>query len=529
MKGDNLWKITLPGDESSVQVQSAAASSERTTPYDEFRYPGKFYPHASPERMAALATLFGLKPAPVECCRVLELGCGEGGHLVPLAYVLPESRFLGIDLSQAATARARALTERLGLGNVEFRAQDLRQLSADAGEFDYIIAHGLYSWVPEEAQQALLEICGRHLAPAGVAYISYNTYPGAHLQQIPRDLTLFHTRAIADPVTKVREAHNIAEFILSATPEPTFERELLRKVMAQYTHSDALMRFDLLAEVNEPIYFLDFMEQASACGLQFVAESEIKFMRTAHLTENARAWLDAIPERLLREQYLDFIHFRGFRKTVLCRAGNILDLDVTPQRMERLSVASSLRPTQPLTDIHSGDQIDFRAAHGRVVVCTEAMPKAVYLELGNAFPRALHYSELRARACRRLGYEEPLEAELEAKLIRMLVSSMANGVAEFHVYQAPFCAEVSERPVASAIARIQAETGDPVSSMYLASFMLEGPVMSGLVPLLDGSRDRPQLLSELRTRLSDDNAQTLTAEEIEHSLKILAEYGILIS
>ena len=72
------------------------------TPYDEVRYPGRFYPQTSPERLATLGTLFGLNPAPVDHCRVLELGCGDGGNLLPLAELLPRSSFLGIDLARAA-------------------------------------------------------------------------------------------------------------------------------------------------------------------------------------------------------------------------------------------------------------------------------------------------------------------------------------------------------------------------------------------------------------------------------------------
>ncbi len=191
-------------------------------------------------------------------------------------------------------------------------------------------------------------------------------------------------------------------------------------------------------------------------------------------------------------------------------------------------VSSSLRPSQPITNFHNEEQVEFRTVHGQAISCKEALPKAVYLELGAAFPRALRYSELLGRACRRLGYDEPLDPAVEAKLVRMLVSSLANGVAEFHVYQAPFCTTVSEQPVASMIARIHAETGGPVTSMYLASFMLEDPVMRGLLPLLDGTRDKQKLLSELQTRLNLDSAHPLTAEAIDTALKMLADYGMLI-
>lgn len=497
---------------------SAGASP---TLYDEFRYPGKFYPQASPERMAMLGTLYGLRPPPVENSRVLEVGCGEGGHLVPVAYALAGSRCLGVDLSQASIERARETAARLGVTNVEFRALDLMQFPADAGTFDYIIAHGLFSWIPPEVQDKLLAICSRHLAPTGVAYLSYNTYPAGHLRQITRDLMRFHTRHIEDPATKLREAKRIVDFVISAIPEPTLERELMRREAAIHKASDPLLFFDALAEVNEPLYFLDFMEQAAAYGLQFVAESDLQRMRTARLPEQARAQLEAVPDRLLREQYLDFIHCRGFRQTILCRAGHDLDLNVTPERMERLRVASSTRPATPVVEVAAVEPVEFKTTHGQTVSTHETIPKAMYLELGEAWPRAIPYAELRARTCRRTGIESLNLAE-EARLIRTLVTSLANGVAWFHVYQPPFSTEVSERPRASTVARWQAEAGLPVTSLLLNSFLMPDAESRRLLPLLDGTRDRSGLLAALRP--ADPQ---VTKERLQASLQRLAEFAML--
>ncbi len=500
------------------------SSATSPTLYDEFRYPGKFYPQASPERMAMLATLYGLQPPPVESSRVLEVGCGEGGHLIPVAYALKNSRCLGVDLSQASIERAQETATRLGIANAEFRALDLMQFPAGAGTFDYIVAHGLFSWIPPEVQDKLLEICGRYLAPNGVAYLSYNTYPAGHLRQITRDLMRFHTRHITDPTTKVREAKRIVDFVIAASPEPTLERELMRREARIHNTSDPLLFFDALAEVNEPLYFLDFMEQAAAYGLQFVAESDIHRMRTARLPEHARAQLDAVPDRLLREQYLDFIHCRGFRQTILCRAGHDLDLNVTPERMERLLVAGSLRPSTPVHDIAASDTVEFRNARGQTVTTGETIPKAVYLELGEAWPRALSYRELRQRACRHAGLEGTLDLETEAKLIRMLVSSLANALVDFHVYQPVFCTQVSDRPLASAAARWEAEAGKPVTSLLLSVAALKEPELRKLLPLLDGTRDQEALLDAMR-----QGDPQMTADGLSRSLQRLAEYGMLLA
>jgi len=72
--------------------------SEEHTSYDEVPYESQSFPQSHPNRLATLGRLFGLSPAPVAQCRVLELGCASGGNLIPMAYHLPESEFVGLDL-----------------------------------------------------------------------------------------------------------------------------------------------------------------------------------------------------------------------------------------------------------------------------------------------------------------------------------------------------------------------------------------------------------------------------------------------
>jgi cyclopropane fatty-acyl-phospholipid synthase-like methyltransferase len=144
---------------------------EALTAYDQVPYPGHPFAQAHPDRLATVATLFGLRPADPAACRVLELGCGDGGNLVPMALALPDSAFCGVDLSPSAIDRAQALSDELGLVNVDLRAADLAALP-DVGAFDYVIAHGVYSWIAPPARDALLAACRERLAPGGVAYVS---------------------------------------------------------------------------------------------------------------------------------------------------------------------------------------------------------------------------------------------------------------------------------------------------------------------------------------------------------------------
>src|SRR5262249_29663350 len=157
-------------------------------PYEQIPY--KTLPRLAthPDRLGSVGTLFGMSPAPLTACRVLEIGCGDASNLIPMAYGLPGSRITGIDLAASAIATGREPAEAVGPHNLSLIAGDLREMSADHGEFDYIIAHGVYSWVPSEVRDGLLAVCRDRLSPQGIAFISYNALPGSHLRQMLREM-----------------------------------------------------------------------------------------------------------------------------------------------------------------------------------------------------------------------------------------------------------------------------------------------------------------------------------------------------
>src|SRR5262249_14540707 len=159
------------------------------------------------------------QPAAVDRCRVLELGCGSGGNLLPMAESLPESRFLGIDLSPRQVSSGQATIQELGLRNIELKAMSITDVDAEMGQFDYVICHGVYSWVPEPVQDKILAICKENLAPHGIAYVSYNTYPGWHLRGLVRELLYFHSRKIAEPAARVQHARAFLDFLIKALPD----------------------------------------------------------------------------------------------------------------------------------------------------------------------------------------------------------------------------------------------------------------------------------------------------------------------
>ena len=151
-----------------------------TTSYDEVPYADRVHPATHPDLLAVVATLFGMSPARPDRCRVLELGCASGANLIALAETLPGSSFVGIDLSPRQVAVGRQKVRARGLTNVALHAMSLVDVGEALGLFDYVLCHGVYSWVPAEVRDRILAVCSSNLMPQGVAYVSYNCYPGWH-------------------------------------------------------------------------------------------------------------------------------------------------------------------------------------------------------------------------------------------------------------------------------------------------------------------------------------------------------------
>ncbi len=246
--------------------------------YDAVAYESWPYTQAHPDRISVVAALRGLAGAPVENCRVLEIGCASGGHLIPMADQLAESRFVGVELSARQVEAGSQLIRELGLTNIELRCQDLMEFPEDSGTFDYIIAHGFYSWVPLAVRLRLLEICQRHLSPRGLAYISYNTYPGWRLKEIAREMMLYHARKSTDLAERAARGREIIQFVAGQTPDKGTFGELMRgygKTIAGF--SDSHILHDQMEAVNQPVNFQQFMDEATAragvCGgIEHLAE-----------------------------------------------------------------------------------------------------------------------------------------------------------------------------------------------------------------------------------------------------------------
>lgn len=290
--------------------------------YQATPYPNRPVQLSHPDHLYVVGRLHGLTPPPVASARVLELGCGSGGNLLPMAATLPGGRFLGIDLAERQIETAQAAATSAGLDNIEFRAGDALAIldGADEAPFDYIIMHGLYSWAPPEVQSALLPLCRGLLSDRGIAYVSYNTYPGWHGRGLVQDLMQRACQDISEPEARAAAARQALDdlAVAYAQGDDAYAKLLGEEQVRVAALENGFLLHDLLEVENHPLYVDDFLSRAGAADLQFLSEANVAASREENFSPEARRQLAALDDTIGREQQIDFILNRSFHQRLLC-------------------------------------------------------------------------------------------------------------------------------------------------------------------------------------------------------------------
>ena len=483
------------------------------TSYDETPYPSLSYVQSHPDRLATVATLLGLHPAPVSQCRVLELGCAGGGNLIPMAYGLPQSSFVGIDNSARQIADGKAMLAALGMDNVSLHHMDILEVGGDLGTFDYIIAHGVFSWVPQDVQEKVLGICKTHLAPHGVAYVSYNTYPGWHSLGAIREMMLYHTRGITAPLERAAQARALLDLLSEAVPADkgaygvflhSYVQFLRGELEGHRTRGDAFLLHDELEEVNDPIYFFQFADRAARHGLQYLGEAEFSTMMGDRFDPEAFQRLDAMVGSVIElEQYIDFFDNRTFRRTLLCHQGVEVSRTLDPRRLSTLYACARAQPAEPIGEVDSGEVVQFRSSDGATLSTDHPITKAAMLYLAMIWPRAVNIDELLelAQAHARRGGSPRVSDIAQDTLVLctnlLKAYAYSSSLVELHVHAPSLSLSAGEQPIASALARYQSRGGSLATNLRHERVQLE-PSDRALMTSLDGEHDRSALVEALQ-------------------------------
>lgn len=476
--------------------------------YDAIPYAALSNPLSHPAHLATVATLFGLAPPAVATCRVLEVGCSDGANLLPMAAALPHAQFVGCDVSQRAIAAAREAAAGLGLSNVSLLERDLADLADEPAEYDYIVAHGIYSWVPPAVRDALLALAARRLAGNGVLFVSYNVYPGCHVRRATWEILRHHVAPISDPQERIAAARAFAAMMAEPGATQNETDALLRQEFRRLaTQTDSALAHDDLGEPNDPVYFHEFAAHLARHGLAFVAEARLPATGRAGLAPRMREFVGALAPPA-REQYLDFARLTRFRQSVVCRlaAG---DHGLDPSRVGGMYAAASLTLMRA-------------AAEGKAFAgSADAADPNV-----RALRRLLQW--LVAQAPRRVPVAEvgdwqrrhaPDDAVAARPVTELLAEGCLAGSVELTVQPAPFVPAASERPAASTIVRWQAARQATVTNLRHETLRIDDPVARSLLPLLDGTRTQAELAAALAATLPADqraNAAATVATHVGH-------------
>ena len=476
------------------------------TAYDTVEYPSSPLPQTHPSRLGAIARLHGLAAAPPSACRILEVGCGDGANLLPLALAYPASTFIGIDLSVTAIARGEAVRTRLGLSNLELRTADLMDGTPPGDGFDYIIAHGFYSWVPAFVRDALFAVCRERLRPAGLAYVSYNALPGCHVRRMLADMLKFHVRGIADPREKIEQAGAFLQFLAQGVTGTGPYSDLLREEVRQVADEKAraVLFHDDLADINDPVTITDFVAHASQFGLRFLAEADYYEMTGDLFPPSAAAVLRdlAATDTVKKEQYLDFLRLRRFRQTILCRADALVRAEPDPAAIRDFAVCGAPVPEPLPADLTAGIRVKFRSGSGAIMTVDHPLAKAALILVGERSPHSITVPALLAAVRKRTGVSTDDDAEM---LERLLLSAYRIGMVDLQWDAPRYVTAAGPLPRLSPLARIQLESGEElISSLRHSVVRVDNPVTRELLLLLDGTRDAASVLSGLSERAAAD-------------------------
>lgn len=521
---------------------------EAPNPYDQIPYRGFPRRHSHPELLAANATIFGLQPPSVATSRILEVGCGDGANLISIAASLPDAQCSGVDRSETHITKGQEVIDGAGLTNIQLQQGSFADLATPEQPYDYIIAHGVYSWISSEEQQQLLALLKSQLSPNGVAFVSYNCYPGWNLRKLVRELLLYRTRNVEDPQQRVNIARQILPILAGAVP-PAMQgyAALLADEQALINQTDDYyIAHEHLEVDNEPCHFHEFATRLDQNSLQFLCEAELASMFINRYPAPLAALQTKDTDVIEAEQLLDFAVLRMFRQTLICHDAQEVSRQLNPDiAKELLATAHGVYDQAPLR--FDTQPESFQGSRGANVTTSHPLAKAAMLVMAENWPKRLTFAELETLAHQKLAGTSTAALESEAleqasqSLSEMLLACATADIVELHASAGTFATEVSDKPVASQLARYQAGIGSTVTTLRHVPLNLD-TLSQHLIQLCDGNNDLETMALSVETLVSQgkfvlqdqglttnvpDDVKRLATQHVEARLSNLAKNALL--
>ena len=483
--------------------------------YDEVPYTSAAFTVSAPEHLRAVAHLFGLDAPVPERARVLELGCAAGGNLIPFAVRHPGAEVVGIDLSPVQIDIGRNLVEAMGLKNVRLIQGSIADVGQELGKFDYIVCHGVYSWVPEDVRAAILRVCSERLTPDGVAYVSYNTYPGWKAKEIVRDAMLLRAGDRAAARERLAYARGIIEFLHEQAKQGT----VLSTVMGEHIDmirdgEDYYLSHEYLELCNAPCYFKDFVSDARAQDLEYLGDATVATMFASNYgTAAAPALLaECGGDQVVLEQLLDFLQNRTFRQSLLVHAdrGAKIRYQLVAERIANLHVAGRYAKD----DTGANGMVHWTYSGGATVSTYSPVTGAVIEQLNAAWPATVPVAELLATC-----------SEGDTDRVLELVTNLIVGNAVRFRSEPVVPGTLGDKPAVRPELRKLAAAGDHPVVLFTEWHQPAkvAPMERFLLPLLSGDVDAEQLVGAVQQAVEQGGLRvTRDGETLTDPIEVLA-------
>lgn len=415
----------MSSPESIAQPASASQSEPQVNARTIFQ--------SSPIQLRAAALLYGVASVPLAQARVLELGCGAAENLLPFALAYPEARVVGVDASSEDLAKGQAAARKLGAENLQLHVMGALDLDASLGQFDYIILHQAYSKVPSEIGRALLAICRQHLAPQGIAFVSYHTLPGWKVADLVRDAMLLGGHAALDLAENVVAARTAITLMSDSMAAANPLTPALAPVL-EYARGlpDDELAAEFLHGAASPCYFIEFANTAVQSDLIHVGDAEPEQEIPLTHGYNVALYNSVIglgQQAVVRQQYLDFAVGRHFRHSMLVHRERAQECLPVPDlsRLESLRCAGCFKRRAPRPGTNDAWHTYVNQVE-RTIVTDDAHVRAIMAALTAVWPASLDMHDL-LRVMPEHAFEEEsvvrkevqraLETLLRARMLRL--------------------------------------------------------------------------------------------------------------
>ncbi len=470
--------------------------------YDEVPYVSYPFPQSSPEKLATMATLFGMEPPAMETAKVLELGCAEGGNIIPHALNNPKASYVGVDLSEKQIASGQKHIKALKLKNIELKNCSIMDIDESYGKFDYIICHGVFSWVSAEVQAKVLEISKKNLTENGVAYISYNTLPGWNMVRTIRDMMTYHSRGFEKAEEKLQQSRALLSFIKESvegtdTPYAKFlseEAEMLSK------QGDYYLMHDHLEENNTQLYFSDFIIGAMQHGMQYLSDASLATMYLGNMKPSVVEKMKDLKDIIRTEQYMDFINNRRFRSTLLCHQGVKLNRALNNDCIKKFAMSLNIVPETPLKDakLDSKDDVKFFFNGNKEQHLGANTPalKAILYVLSEHSAHPLKFDSVVAKASKLLKKAD--KEQISAELLNNAMNLVIKGYMQISLTEKTAEKINKEKPSATSLVSYQVKnTAYPWVTNHLHTPIAINLFDKYAIKYMDGSNSKSQIIDLL--------------------------------